>query len=70
MCVISIKNITMAHKAQRVLAKEGIYTNIVNIDPSLTEKGCSYGLSYSCNERIKVRKILNVQGIDYGDFAQ
>lgn len=69
MCIISTKNLTTAQTAKRVLAKEGIYSTVVNIDPALTKKGCSYGLSYNCAEYVKVRKLLNAQGIAYGDFA-
>ncbi len=68
MCIISIKNLTTAQKAKRTLSKDGIFSSVVNVDPSLTQKGCSYGLTFNCADFMRIRRILNAQGIEYGEI--
>lgn len=69
MCLISIKNLTAAQMAKKALLREGIYTSIVSVDPTLTKSGCSYGLSFSCAEGDAVRRVLNRAQINYGELG-
>jgi len=69
MCLISIKNLTAAQMAKKALTREGIYTTIVSVDPTLTKSGCSYGLSFNCAEGDAVRRVLNRAQINYGELG-
>ena len=69
MCLISIKNLTAAQMAKKALLREGIYTSIVSVDPTLTRAGCSYGLSFNCAEGEAVRRTLDRASINYGELG-
>lgn len=67
-CISAKKSMTHAIKARRVLTAAGIPCDIVNLDGSLTERGCAYGVSFSCDMTEKVRKILGRHELDYGEI--
>lgn len=58
--------------AKKTLSREGIHSNIVSIDPSLTKNGCGWGLTFNCGDSFAVRRILNKARISYnllsGDY--
>lgn len=69
MCLISIKNLTAAQMAKKALLREGIYSNIVSVDPTLTRSGCSYGLSFNCTEGETARRVLKKASINFGELG-
>lgn len=54
--------------AKKALASEGIFSTVVSIDPKITKNGCSYGISFRCGERDRVRSILKSRGITYDEI--
>ena len=59
---------THAIKARRVLSAAGIKCEIVNLDVSLTKRGCAYGVSFPCNMTDTVQSILKRYELDYGEI--
>ena len=69
-CIATISSLNLSIKAQKALANEKIYSKIVSLDPSLTKKGCAYGIEFSCSEERTVRTILRREGIFPSQFIQ
>lgn len=62
-CTASMSSLTYAIKGQRALSQEGISCEIVKLDPSLTKKGCAYGIEFPCSEHRKTRAVLTKENI-------
>lgn len=67
-CISAKKSMTHAVKAKRVLSAAGIRCEIVNIDSSVTKRGCAYGVSFPCEMTEKVQSILRRYDLDYGEI--
>lgn len=59
---------THAQKAKRLLEKERIRAEIVNLDKNLTKNGCAFGIEYDCADSGRVKDILNMRGLGYGEM--
>lgn len=59
---------THAVKARRVLAAAGIKCEIVNLDSSVTKRGCAYGVSFPCSMTDRVQAVLRRYDLDYGEI--
>ena len=66
-CIIPMKSVTYAEKAKRTASAGGIGAEIVNIDPTVTRRGCAYGLAVSCGETDRLTRLLDRRGIPYGE---
>ena len=66
MCVATMKSMTYAMKTKRLLENAGIGAEIVNLDPSLTKRGCAYGVSFQKGREEEVKRLLRTRGIEYG----
>ncbi len=66
-CIIVTRSATISKKAERVLKATGIPVNIVNIDPSLTKRGCAYGLAVSCDRLERALDVLDRRRIIHGE---
>ncbi len=66
-CIIAVQSRTYGAKGKRVLGKAGIRAEIVSIDPSLTKKGCAFGLQLSGGYCTDALRILDTHGIPHGD---
>ena len=67
-CIIAMKSMTFAEKAKRTASSIGIDTEIVSIDPSVTRRGCAYGLTLSCRETDRLISVLEKKHIQYGEI--
>lgn len=67
-CIATMKNMTSAKKASRVLKSAGIPSVIVNPDPRLTAKGCSWGVEFSSVYLEKVLALLKRARVTYGEI--
>ena len=67
-CIIAMRSQTYAAKGKRVLNKAGIRSEIVSIDPSLTQNGCAYGLRIAGNICMQAMHILDNNHIIHGDI--
>ena len=65
--ISSMKSMTHAEKAKRLVDRAGIRSSIVGLDRNLTRHGCAYGLEYSVSDAPRVRRILAENGLGYGD---
>ena len=68
MCIATMKSLTLAMKAKGMLEARGIRTEIVNLDPSLTKRGCSFGISFPRDSTEEVRRTLDSKKIMYGEI--
>lgn len=66
-CIIVTRSATISKKAERVLKASNEPVNIVNIDPSLTKRGCAFGLALPCDRLDKAIGILDRRGIIHGE---
>ena len=48
MCTVSLKSMTHAIKAKKALEEYFIDSEIVKLDPTMTKKGCAYGVKFNC----------------------
>lgn len=62
-CSAALQSLTVAQKAQNVLAGAAIPSNIIKTEGSAKSRGCSYGLEFSCGQRGNVEKVLANAGI-------
>ena len=62
-CIATTTSLNISIKAQKALLSAGIYSKIVSLDPSMTPKGCAYGIEFSCFDERAVRSILRASGI-------
>lgn len=66
-CLLAMKSMTYAEKAKRAAASLGISVEIVNIDPSITRRGCAFGLTLPCQSVPSLTALLDKQRVPYGD---
>ena len=62
-CIATLISLNLSIKAQKVLAREGIYATVVSLDPSVTPKGCAYGIKFSCNDQKYIKALLKREKI-------
>ena len=66
--ILTIASQTVAMKAKRLLEKNGIYVRIVRPSPSLTPKGCAFGLQIDERLLASAVKYLEQNDISYGEI--
>ena len=62
-CVVSLGSVTVATRAQRLLAAAALYSEIVKLDDDALGKGCTYGLEFGCSSEGNVKAVLKNAGI-------
>ena len=67
MCIVSFKSFTSAQRAVSCLKAHGIASSVVSVDPNLTKRGCSYGITFPTAYKLRALNYLRSSGIDYGD---
>ena len=68
MTVISFRSVTAAERARFVLKSRGIFADLVDVDPHLTRRGCTHGLSIPSDAKEEAKRILSKKGIATGDI--
>jgi hypothetical protein len=68
MCVLTMKSMTNALRAKGVLQSRGIIADVMHLDPSVTARGCAYGIAFACSDTNDLRRILDDKGIEYGEW--
>ena len=66
-CIIAMKSQTYAERARRTAVFERIYVDVVSIDPSVTRRGCAYGIRLPCSEVEQMKSVMDKKNIPYGD---
>lgn len=62
-CVAAIGSMTQAIAAQRILNREGVFSEVEGVDPTRVRRGCSYGVSFPCGYEKRVRELLGKEGV-------
>lgn len=65
-CIITTKSQTLAKKAERALLKVGIGARVTSVDPSLTERGCGWGVELPCADVTPAEEALRRDRIYFG----
>ena len=58
-CISTIPSLNISIKVQKELAKIGVFCKIISLDPSMSHRGCAYGIEYSCYNKQTVDLILH-----------
>ncbi len=67
-CLLTFRSQTLASKAAKTLGKSGKNVSVVSVDPSVTSKGCGWGIESECNGMDEIERILKQKGITYGEW--
>lgn len=68
MCFASLKSMTYAIKAKKLLSQNYINSEIIKLDPAMTKKGCSYGVEFDCVNLYLAEKLLKESNIKYSQI--
>ncbi len=60
---------TNAQRARSVLSSAGIYSRVISIDPNLTKKGCSWGISFDSAAKQRALSVLRSKNIYFGEVV-
>jgi len=69
-CTAAIGSLTLAMKAHSALAGAGLDGRIVKLDPSMTRRGCAYGIEYPCENHKAVRSAFNTAKISVSSYIK
>ena len=67
-CVAVIGSMTQAMRAQSVLARAAISSDVIKADSAKTGHGCAYALSYDCLQDGNVKRVLQNAGVRARSF--
>ena len=67
-CTLTVSSRTLASKGVRTLVKAGIRAETVTVDPSVTARGCGFGIQIPCADADRAKTILSERGIGTGDL--
>lgn len=68
MCVATLKSMTIALKAKKILNNAFIECEIIKLEANLTKRGCGYGIKFDCINYYSVEKILNDNKVKYNQI--
>ena len=68
MCVASVRSMTHAQKAKRILDNNLIESEIIRLDPKLTTKGCAFGIKFQCVNLYTVKDALDKNSVKYTEI--
>lgn len=69
-CIASMASINICIKAQKALLSNGIGCRIVSLNPSLTRRGCAYGIEFTCSHERQVKQILRDAGVTFSQIIK
>ncbi len=69
-CMAVIGAMTRTMRAQEILARAAIRTEIIKAEPRENKNGCAYALSYPCSQEGNVRSILSSAGIRVRSYGK
>lgn len=68
MCVASLKSMTYAIKAQKTLSRINISSEIIKLEPNMTQKGCAYGIKFDCNNLYLVKDAFDKNRVKFTEI--
>ena len=66
MYIISMKTLTEAMKAKKILYHIGADADIVNLDANIIRGGCAYGIRFYGKDIDEVVRLLDRNAVGYG----
>lgn len=66
MFIISMKTMTEAMKAKRLLYRRGIEAEVVNLDANITKGGCAFGIRVYGKSADEVIRLMDDGDVGYG----
>ena len=70
MCIFTCRSMTVALRAERELREGRISGEVVTIEPSLTKRGCAYGIAVKTDACEKTEKILRKRHVPFGEVIR
>lgn len=67
-CSAELGSVTIAMKAQSVLSKYAIPSNVIKNEGNHVH-GCVYGLSFDCVQKVNVQNLLDAAGIKVKNWS-
>lgn len=68
MCVASLRSMTIALKAKKVLNEAFIECEIIKLEPHMTKRGCAYGIKFDCINIYSVENVLKQNRVKYTEI--
>lgn len=68
--ILTVPTVTLALKVKKALSKRGIESQIIKIDASVYNVGCSYGIEFSSKEFYTAISIVKDMGITYNHLKK
>ena len=65
---ITVGSVTYAIKVKKLLERAGIRSRLINVDASVTENGCTYGINIDSSMLYDAVVILKGNGISYSVY--
>jgi hypothetical protein len=70
LCTAVLGSMTVALKAQRVLAKSAIRAEVIKVSKSTSKSGCIYGIEFDITQLSAVKAILEVNHIEAKEYLR
>jgi len=64
-CIITLPSMTFAQKARLVLTANNIEASVLKLPPTLSQKGCAWGITVDCQKATDATHILKVSDLPY-----
>ena len=69
-CTAAIGSLTLAMKAHAALEQAELSSKIVKLEPSMTKRGCAYGVEYPCEIHRSVRSAFTAAKIPVSGYIK
>ncbi len=69
-CTAVLGSMTLAMKAQGVLAEAAIRATLTKVSSTRTHGGCAYGVDFPCTQSANVRMILSRAGVRVREYLE
>lgn len=69
-CTAAIGSLTITMKAHSVLNSASINSKVVKLEPSMTKKGCAYGIEFFCDDYKRVRSAFSANKISVSTYMK
>ena len=69
-CTAVIGSMTMAMRAQSLLAEAAIRASVVKVSSSRGQGGCAYGVDFPCTQSANVRAVLTDAGVRVREYLR
>lgn len=69
-CTAAIGSLTITMKAHSALNDAKLDNRIVKLEPSITKKGCAYGIEFFCDDYKRVRSAFSTNKISASTYIK